>query len=256
MREPGPLLVTGASGDLGVALLRAILQHEPGASIIAHCLRGRERLAALLDEANARDRVRIIGADLSMLDGARTLLAAIGEPGELPHRVVHLPALPLTYERFAEADLARFTTDVTIQVTSLAALLQVILPEVARRCAADSSAPNGKVVAVSSSVLLGVPPKHTAMYAAAKFAQAGLLRALSADYADQRVNINMVAPSMVETAFLRAIPAKAVEIAAARHPMRRNGQPGDVVPAIEFLLSPASDYITGTNLPITGGIAF
>ncbi|MDP3083015.1 MAG: SDR family oxidoreductase, partial [Rubrivivax sp.] len=61
-------------------------------------------------------------------------------------------------------------------------------------------------------------------------------------------------PSMIETPFLADIPGKIVEINADNHPQKRNGLPTDVAPVLRFLLSPESDFMTGVNVPVTGGL--
>jgi 3-oxoacyl-[acyl-carrier protein] reductase len=61
---------------------------------------------------------------------------------------------------------------------------------------------------------------------------------------------------MVETRFLSNIPAKAIEITASQNPHLRNTRPMEVTNVIEFLLSSASDYLNGVNIPVTGGAAY
>jgi 3-oxoacyl-[acyl-carrier protein] reductase len=58
---------------------------------------------------------------------------------------------------------------------------------------------------------------------------------------------------MVDTQFLQEIAEVAVQMSAAASPQGRNATPSDLVGAIEFLLSPASGYITGADLPISAG---
>jgi 3-oxoacyl-[acyl-carrier protein] reductase len=197
--------------------------------------------------------MEIVQADLGTREGADSLVAWLRAKDLLPHRIVHLPALRLRYQRPKGLDVKRFETDMSVQVQSLMVIAGACLPGMAARCANDSAMPNGKLVGVCSSVVLGVPPRYTVPYTTVKYAQLGLLKALAADYAGQRVNINIVSPSMIATQFLTELPAKAVEMAAARHPMGRNALPSDVIPTIEHLLSPASDFLTGVNIPITGG---
>ena len=60
---------------------------------------------------------------------------------------------------------------------------------------------------------------------------------------------------MVDTQFLTNISRKIVEIAGATNPAKRIASVADVVPAIRFLLSAESDYISGVNLPVTAGSA-
>jgi len=58
---------------------------------------------------------------------------------------------------------------------------------------------------------------------------------------------------MIETDFLAKIPEKLIEMTADQHPQKRNGLPTDVAPVVRFLLSDEAGYITGVNIPVTGG---
>ena len=69
------------------------------------------------------------------------------------------------------------------------------------------------------------------------------------------MTVNCVAPSMMETNFLKDTPELVVKSAAESNPMGRNATPADVVPAMAFLLSDEAGYITGVTLPVTGGSA-
>ena len=111
----------------------------------------------------------------------------------------------------------------------------------------------GRVVFMLSSATSGVPPMAMAHYVTAKYALLGLMKSLSSEYSSKGITVNAVSPSMIETEFLSQIPQQLVEITADKHPLGRNGLPADVVPAICFLLSQQASFITGVNLPITGG---
>ena len=78
---------------------------------------------------------------------------------------------------------------------------------------------------------------------------------LSAD----NIRINAVAPSVVETpvygTFLRVDQVNSVlDSFNAFHPLGRIGQPADVVSAILFLASNDASWVTGTVLPVDGGV--
>ena len=92
-----------------------------------------------------------------------------------------------------------------------------------------------------------------AAYIMAKNAVVGLAKSLAVDYAPNGVTVNCISPSMIETKFLAETSHLIVEQAAQAHPMKRNATVKDVVPAMAFLLSDEAAYITGVNLPITGG---
>ena len=86
-----------------------------------------------------------------------------------------------------------------------------------------------------------------------RYLQLGLMRAAAAEYAGTNLTINAISPSMIETRFLGDIAEVAIQMSAAANPRGRNATPHDILGAIEFLLSPASDYMTGVDLPLTAG---
>ena len=61
---------------------------------------------------------------------------------------------------------------------------------------------------------------------------------------------------MMETRFLTDTPDLIVEASAAANPMGRNARVEDVVPAMAFLLSDEAGFISGAELPITGGARY
>jgi len=114
----------------------------------------------------------------------------------------------------------------------------------------------GRVVFMLSSVTFGVPPANMSHYVAAKYALLGLMKSLASEYANRMVTVNAVSPSMVETDFLCDIPEKIVELAAQQHPLNRNASPVDIAPVVKMLLSDEACYLTGVNIPVTGGLQF
>jgi 3-oxoacyl-[acyl-carrier protein] reductase len=238
------LLVTGASSDIGMTLVREWLAGN-GGSVLAHANRGVARLETLAAEFPGR--VTPLVADLSDEVGTLALADAVLEQG-VPTSVVHLPAPRLQYERFTKIKRVSFDADMAVQVHAAVALLGKLLPNM-------SKLPRARVVFLLSSVVHGVPPKYMAQYTVVKYAQLGLMRALAAEYAATPVRINAVSPSMVETQFLSDISELAIQGAAEANPLGRNAKPVDITGAIRFLLSPEADYISGVALPVTGGTA-
>jgi 3-oxoacyl-[acyl-carrier protein] reductase len=82
------------------------------------------------------------------------------------------------------------------------------------------------------------------------------MRALASEYAGTGVSVNAISPGMVETRFLDNVPDVAKQMAAAANPRGRNATPDDVVGAMMFLLSSKVNYITGIELPVTGGAVY
>jgi 3-oxoacyl-[acyl-carrier protein] reductase len=245
------LLITGASSDIGIELIRQLTSWGIWSSegtILAHTRSGEERLLALTREIPAlAGRLKVLRADFAVDADLVSMIEQIRAEFGFPSHLVHLAAPGLQLGKVADLNWASFLNDLKVQVGSLGALLRAFLPAMARanqRC---------KVVVMLSSVTLASPPQFMTQYVTTKYALLGLFRAVAAEYADRPVCINAVSPSMTETRFLAAIPPKMIEVIAAASPTKRNATPADVVPPIRFLLSPESDYIHAANLPVTAG---
>lgn len=145
-------------------------------------------------------------------------------------------------------DQTRFDKDLEVQVHSAVRICRTVVPAMAR-------AKFGRVLFIQTSYTIGCPPKNTAAYVMAKSAIGGLVKSLAVEYARFGVTVNCVAPSMMETNFLKDTPDLIVQAAAADNPMGRNATTADVVPAMAFLLSDEAGFITGVTLPVTGGSA-
>jgi 2-dehydro-3-deoxy-D-gluconate 5-dehydrogenase len=92
-------------------------------------------------------------------------------------------------------------------------------------------------------------------YTASKSAIAGLVRALSNEWAPHGVNVNAIAPGYIatdNTEALRADPERSRQI-LERIPAGRWGDASDLAGVTVFLASPASDYVCGTIIPVDGG---
>ena len=99
----------------------------------------------------------------------------------------------------------------------------------------------------------------TSAYSAAQAGRHALTKNLALELAPEGIRINTVALAFVETpAYERFLsPDEAQEVLHAVndfHPLGRHGQPGDVVEAILFLAGGEAGWITGTTLPVDGGV--
>ncbi len=111
----------------------------------------------------------------------------------------------------------------------------------------------GKIVNLSSRAHLGNPGQ--ANYSASKAGIIGLTRSLSLEFGRYNINVNAVAPGMVNTEGIKALKKydMIVERALKVTPLKRIGEPEDVANLVHFLVSDYSSYITGEIIHITGG---
>jgi 3-oxoacyl-[acyl-carrier protein] reductase len=110
----------------------------------------------------------------------------------------------------------------------------------------------GKIVNVSS-VSGEKGGRGQTNYAASKGAVNALTRALAVELASRRINVNCVAPGVIETEMSQEVRERAGDEVRARILLRRFGAPQDVANAVWFLASKYADYITGQVLHVDGG---
>jgi len=190
-----------------------------------------------------------IKSDLSKEDEINKLLDVIESDYGVPNKIVHLAANKVENIRFKDVSWSDFEKDINISFRSAVLILNRFLPKMAKL-------KKGKVLIMLSSYVLGVPPKALSHYTSIKYAMLGLAKSLASEYADKNIQVNTVSPSMIETKFLDNINEIFVELSAYSHPLKRNAQVDDITPIIKMLISKESDYISGVNIPITGGSIF
>jgi len=110
----------------------------------------------------------------------------------------------------------------------------------------------GKIVNLSS-VSGAKGGRGQTNYAASKGAIDGLTRALAVELAPRRINVNAVAPGVIETEMSESVRELAGDEIKGRILMRRFGQPRDIANAVWFLSSSLADYMTGQVLYVDGG---
>lgn len=113
----------------------------------------------------------------------------------------------------------------------------------------------GSIVNVSSVVSTGPMPK-SAVYSATKAAVDAVTKALAKELVPKKIRVNTVNPGMVETEGLHAAGMGEGEMRRQMEsitPLGRIGQPEDIAPAVVFLASNDSSWITGESIFIAGG---
>ena len=118
----------------------------------------------------------------------------------------------------------------------------------------------GSIINMASvcSSIKGLPNRF--IYGASKAAVIGLTKSVAADYVGQGIRCNAICPGTVDTPSLAdrinafADPVEARKAFIARQPMGRLAKAEEIAPAVVFLASDESVFVTGQNYLVDGGI--
>ena len=240
-------LITGATSDVGRALIERLLQNAPADTLVlAQGCGDLEKLADLC--ARFPGQVRPFDVDLSDRAKVDTFVQVLAASAPAPTHFIHLPALPVVNAKFKAFDQTRFDRDLEIQVHSAVRICRAVLPAMAK-------ARFGRVLFIQTSYTIGCPPKNTAAYVMAKSAIGGLVKSLAVEYARFGVTVNCVAPSMMETNFLRTRPISSCRPQRRKTPWAATQHPRTLYPPWRSCSPTRQGFITGVTLPVTGGSA-
>lgn len=112
---------------------------------------------------------------------------------------------------------------------------------------------SGRVVNISSVV--GIEGNAgQANYAASKAGIIGFTKSLARELGSRNILVNAVAPGFIETDMTAVLSDSVRDEIAKKISLRRMGSAEDVAGVVEFLCGEASSYVTGTVIPVTGGL--
>jgi NAD(P)-dependent dehydrogenase (short-subunit alcohol dehydrogenase family) len=228
-------IVTGASGGIGAAIARALLE------------RGHRVISLALDKPDwSHPRLESYAIDLFDAQATEALAAEIACDHDVTH-IVHNAGVirPNPVEAAKASDIA---TLAQLHLGAALILLDASLPKMKERRF-------GRVVLISSRAALGATGRTA--YSATKAGLIGMGRTWALELAPFGITVNMVAPGPIQGThmFHEIVPAgsdRETALAAAI-PMRRLGQPEDVAGAVMFFAGSDSAFVTGQVLYVCGG---
>lgn len=212
--------------------------------------------ACLLEQLEAQDdiQVTVISRNRPEVTGNYQYVEADVTEGlpdvDLPeiHGLVYLPGT-INLKPFHRLKQEDFQADLQVNVLSAIEAVQHFLRPM-------KAAKGASVVLFSTvAVKLGMP-FHSSV-AVSKGALEALTRSLAAEYSQNQIRFNCIAPSVTDTPLAAKLLSddKRKEASARRHPLGRYGAATDIASSARFLLSEDSDWMTGQVLNVDGGLS-
>ncbi|HLH34434.1 MAG TPA: SDR family oxidoreductase [Alloacidobacterium sp.] len=109
----------------------------------------------------------------------------------------------------------------------------------------------GRIVNLTT-VAVPMRIRGEALYAASKAAVETMTRVLAYELGEFGITVNAVGPTPIDTDLIQKVPAASIQAIIDCLAIKRKGQPEDVMNVIEFLIRPASNYVTGQVIYLGG----
>ena len=234
-------IVTGGSRGIGYATVERFLQE--GATVIlaasspATAQKAVDRLKEKYPDAN----VAGISPDLAKFEDVYTTFNnVVTQYGGIDILVNNAGVSESTpFERYTD-DLFDKVMDLNVKGVFNAT-----------RAATELMGKGSVILNTSSMVSITGQPSGVA-YPTSKFAVNGMTISLARELGPKGIRVNAVAPGIIETDLMKAVPKEVIDPMISRIPLRRLGQPEDIANAFVFLASNEASYITGVILSVDG----
>ena len=221
-------LVTGAASGMGRATAEVFAAE--GAIVAATDLRDTDWIMDVSDPDQVRRVVDEIAARHGRLD------IVVNNAGISAFS-------PIDSENYEEV----WARAVSVLLTAQQRVIRAALPYLRK-------APHPRIVNIASTEALGATARDSP-YAAAKAGVTGLTRALAVELGREGITVNCICPGPIATGMTASISDEHKEIFAKRRTaLGRYGRPEEVAHITLSLCLPAASYITGTTIPVDGGL--
>ena len=243
------ILVVGASGSIGAAVVELLVQH--GAVVGAHYHQRREPLEQLIKRGRLGERqIRLYAAELSSQQRCHALVDQFVEWAGGIDGLVQLSGTISQPRPWDEVPEPEWVADLAVNLSGPFFLAQ-------RAMHYMKTQPTGGRIILTSTASAQHGGGSTSMaYGVAKAGIECLAKGLAREGAPHRILVNVVAPGFIESSFHTERMRRTDEQLAQRAalvPLKRAGTPQEVARVVIFLLSSGADYMTGQCLAVRGG---
>ena len=223
-------------GTSGIGLATADYLRDIGNNVIVGSRHDRKEIAH-----------DFIPVDVTSIKSVNAFFREIKNRGESVDGLVYSVGKTTNRKPINEFDEDIWKQIVEVNVTGFLRMLKVFYP-LLKHC-------SSKVVVVNSIASKKYSELSGFEYTASKCALSGIVRQLAIEWSGKGIMINSIFPSMTNTSMLsNQFDDHQINDISDKLPLKKLATTLDSARAIEFLLNPENNYITGTGINVTGGI--
>jgi 2-hydroxycyclohexanecarboxyl-CoA dehydrogenase len=235
-------VVTGAASGIGRAVACGLAADGYVVAVADLDVAGAGQVVAEIEKSGGT--AAAFGVDVASAESVQVLAAAVHEQLGDSYALVNCAGWD-DIKPFVDTDPALWTKVLSINLFGVIAMTHAFLTPLA--------ATRGRIINISSDAGR-VGSSGETVYAGAKAGIIGFTKSVAREVARNGVTANCVCPGPINTPFLAKNSEKLLEALARAIPMRRIGDPEDVVGAIRYFASPGASYVTGQVLSVSGGL--
>ena len=241
-------IVTGSASGLGLAIVEKLVQE--GVNVVVTGYKKHEDTDERIRQYNKTVKAIFIKCDVGIEEEVNSLFdEALKEMGSIDFIVNNAGIWMTSYIKDMKLEDFRRTLDVNL-------LGPFVLSKRFVNYCIDNNR-KGRIVNLTSQAAFHGSTSGHAHYASSKAGFVGFTISLAREVAPYGINVNAVAPGIMETRMVSAIvdnPERKQKYIDERIPIGRVASPEEIARVIVFLLSSQADYITGATIDATGGM--
>jgi 3-oxoacyl-[acyl-carrier protein] reductase len=238
-------VVTGATGELGRAMVRTLAGCGADVAICYHQAEARAR--ALVEEAQGQG-VRAVAVQADVTDEASIMAmrgrvqAGLGDADIIVNNAV-IQCFP--WQSVLEQPLADYESQFQSCVLHNVLMAKAFVPGMIRKG-------RGRVIAINTECAMQAFAGQSA-YVSGKRGMDGVLRVLAREVGQHQVTVNQVAPGWMVSDKAREAGTERQEDYEKKVPLRRRGDDQDIANMVAFLASDLAGFVTGQYISVSGG---
>ena len=233
-------VVSGASGGIGIAVSKAL--YNAGYNIVLLYNKNKKPLE---DEFSTDDKkILMIQGDLSKECDILKIKEEVYATFHGVDVIVNNAGISLI-KFFDETTCEEWDRVFDVNVKSAFMLTKAFIPEMINR-------KSGNIINISS--MWGISGASMEVcYSASKAAMIGMSKALAKELGPSGINVNVIAPGVIETKMNEHISKEDMDVLIEDTPINRIGKPEDIANAVMFLCDEKASFITGEVIKVDGG---